>query len=99
VAILNGTTTSGLAATVESEVVKPAGYRVGAVTNAGASVADTMVMYEPGHRAEGRALATAVRSKLGATPVEPMTAEVRTRADGAPLAIALGLDDADFGAP
>jgi hypothetical protein len=43
-------------------------------------------------------LATAIRPKLGKTPIQEITTEVRARAAGAPLALALGLDDSQFGA-
>jgi len=97
VAVLNGTSTPGLAADVEKRVVKPAGYRSGAVANAASSMERTTVMFAPGHSRDARALATAVEPKLGKTPTSPMTSDVRSRAEGAPLALVLGLDDANFG--
>ena len=67
------------------------------VTNSASSFANTVVMYEAGGRAEAKRLASAIKPKLGETPVQEMTADVKARAGGAPLALALGLDDAGFG--
>jgi LytR cell envelope-related transcriptional attenuator len=99
VAILNGTTVTGLADAVDKKVVKPAGYKAGTVTNAGTSFANTVVMYDSGGRAQAKRLAGAIRPKLGETPVQAMTPDVKAHAKGAPLALALGLDDAGFGGP
>jgi hypothetical protein len=54
-------------------------------------------MYLPGGRAQAKDLASAIKPKLGDTPVQEMTADVRSRSGKAPLALALGLDDAGFG--
>jgi LytR cell envelope-related transcriptional attenuator len=97
VAVLNGTAVNGLADRVEKRVIKAFGYRAGPVTNTGSSFDNTVVMYVPGHRAEAKALAREVQSKLGQTPTQQITAEVRARAGAAPLALTLGLDDAQFG--
>lgn len=97
VAILNGTSAPGLADAVGRRVVEAAGYRTGVVTNTGSSFANTVVMYVPGDRAQAKRLTAAVRQKLGETPVQAMTPDVRSRADGAPLALALGLDESGFG--
>jgi LytR cell envelope-related transcriptional attenuator len=97
VAVLNGTSVTGLADLVDKKVVKAAGYKTGMVTNAGSSFANTVVMYLPGGRADAKELAGAIKRKLGDTPVQAMTADVKSRAGGAPLALALGLDDAGFG--
>jgi hypothetical protein len=97
VAVLNGTSVTGLADTVDRKVVKPAGYKTGMVTNAGSSFANTVVMYLPGARAEAKRLAGALEPKLGDTPVQGMTPDVKALVGGASLALALGLDDAGFG--
>jgi hypothetical protein len=97
VAVLNGTSVTGLADLVEKKVVKKAGYKTGPVTNAGSSFANTVVMYRPGGRGQAKDLATAIKPKLGETPVQAMTADVKGRAAGAQLALALGLDDSSFG--
>ena len=97
VAVLNGTSVTGLADLVDKKVLKPAGYKSDTVTNAGSSFANTVVMYLPGGRAQAKDLASAIKPKLGDTPVQEMTADVRSRSGKAPLALALGLDDAGFG--
>lgn len=97
VAVLNGTGVSGLAALVAKQVVKDAGYKTGTVANAGSSIAKTVAMFAPGHEPQAKKLAKAVKPKLGDTPTKAMTADVAALAKGAPLALGLGLDDAQFG--
>jgi hypothetical protein len=97
VAVINGTSVSGLAATVEQRVVKRAGYDPGPVGNAAATVDATMVEYAGGMRADALALAKAVKPELDDTPVQPMTADIKDIAGKAELALVLGLDDAGFG--
>jgi LytR cell envelope-related transcriptional attenuator len=93
VAVLNGTSVPNLAARVDQQALKPAGYKSGMITNAGSTFAQTVVMYDSGHRADAKALATAIQPKLGKTPTQSMTADVKSHAGAAPLAIAVGLDD------
>ena len=103
VAVLNGTQETGVAAVpnlashVAHQVVKPAGYRAGPITNAPGSFATTVIMFAPRYAAAARELATAVKSKLGRTPVQPMTGSTRSAAGKADLALVIGLDDARFG--
>jgi len=97
VAVLNGTGVSGLAALVAKQVVKDAGYKTGTVANAGSSIMQTVVMFAPGHEPQAKKLAKAIKPKLGDTPTKAMTADVTANANGAPLALGLGLDDAQFG--
>jgi hypothetical protein len=97
VAVINGTAVPGLAATVEQQVVKKAGYKTGPVGNANASVNQTVVEYTHGMRADAQKFAAAVKSKLGDTPVQPMTPETKSAAGKVDLALVLGLDDAGFG--
>jgi LytR cell envelope-related transcriptional attenuator len=97
VAVLNGTDVPGLAALVDEQVVKAAGYETGRIDNAGSSLASTVAMFAPGRQAEARKLAKAIESKLGDTPTQAMTTDVRARAGGAPLALGLGQDDSQFG--
>ena len=97
VAVINGTSASGLAATVRDEVVKRAGYRPGTVGNAAAAAPATVVEYANGQRSDAEALAKAVKPKLGETPVQPMTADIGEVAGKAKLALLLGLDNAGFG--
>ena len=97
VAVINGTSVPGLAATVEQKVVKRAGYKPGPVGNANASVNATVVEYTNGMRSEAQKLAAAVKPQLGDTPVQPMTADTKAAAGKVDLALVLGLDDAGFG--
>jgi len=97
VAVLNGTGVPGLAALVDEQVLKVAGYKTGTIDNAGSSFANTVAMFAPGHEAEAKRLAKAIESKLGDTPTQAMTTDVKARAGGAPLALGLGLDDSQFG--
>jgi hypothetical protein len=97
VAVLNGTGVPGLAALVGERVVKAAGYKTGTVDNAGSSFAQTVAMFAPGHEAQAERLAKTIESKLGDTPTQAMTTDVRARAGGAPLVLGLGLDDSRFG--
>ncbi len=97
VAVLNGTGVSGLAALVAKQVVKDAGYKTGTVANAGSSITKTVVMFAPGHESQAKKLAKAIKPKLGDTPTKAVTADVTANANGAPLALGLGLDDAQFG--
>jgi hypothetical protein len=96
VAVLNGTSVPNLASQVDKNVVKRAGYASSEVTNSPSSFATTVVMYASGRRADAKAFASAIKSKLGQTPTQPMTTDVRSRARGAALALALGLDDSGF---
>jgi LytR cell envelope-related transcriptional attenuator len=96
VAVLNGTGVPGLADQVDKQVIEKAGYKTRAVANAGASFDNTVVMFASGHEAEAKRLAKDIAPKLGDTPTEKMTADVEARSKGAPLALGLGLDDAQF---
>ena len=79
-------------------MVKPAGYKARTRSPTPASsFANTVVMYAAGGRAQAKELASAIKPKLGETPVQEMTADVKARSEKAPLALALGLDDAGFG--
>ncbi|MGH2926336.1 MAG: LytR C-terminal domain-containing protein [Solirubrobacterales bacterium] len=97
VAVLNGTAVTGLADLVDKKVIKPAGYKAGVVTNTASSFANTVVMYDAGGRSDAKRLTAAIKPKLGETPVQAMTPDVKARAGNAPLALAVGLDDAGFG--
>lgn len=97
VAVINGTSVPGLAATVEQKVVKKTGYEPGPIGNANASVNATVVEYANGMRSDAQQLATAVKPQLGDTPVQPMTPDTKASAGKVDLALVLGLDDAGFG--
>src|SRR5256885_3228821 len=97
VAVINGTSVPGLAATVQHKVLMKAGYPKGPVGNATASVNASVVEYAGGQRSAAKGLAKAVNSKLGDPPVQPMTSDISSVAGKAELALVLGLDDANFG--
>lgn len=87
----------GLADKVADDVVRPAaGFRPGRRDNAAAGFEETLIMFEPGARADANRLSREIEPTLQTAGVEPMTQEVRDRAGGAPLAIVVGQDDADF---
>jgi hypothetical protein len=99
VAVLNGTATAegqpgvpGLAAKIGDEV-KKGGYVVGPVSDAGAPVPESVVMFESGSEAPALRVAEDVKGQLGKTEVENMSSAVRELADGAPVAIVIGQDD------
>jgi LytR cell envelope-related transcriptional attenuator len=87
----------GLASTVAQQVVKPAGYALGARDNAASGFEETVVMYEPQSKGDAAELARAVNAELGETATSPMIEEVRELAGGAPLALVVGADDSNFG--
>jgi hypothetical protein len=103
VAVLNGTqengvqAVAGLASKVAHKVVKPAGYKAGPVANAPGSYANTVVMFKRGHGGDAKALATAVRPKLGQAPTQSMTGATRSVAGKAELALVIGLNNSRFG--
>ncbi len=88
---------AGLAGEVATQVVKPAGFKIGAKTDASSGFPQTTIMFEPDFDQDAQDLASAVKDQLGETDVTPMIEEVRDRADGAPLALLVGQDNADFG--
>ena len=99
VAVLNGTATAegqpgvpGLAAKVGDEVEK-FGYKVGPVSDAGAPVAESVVMFESGFESPALRVSEDVKDQLGKTPVDKMTGAVRDLANGADVAIVIGQDD------
>jgi hypothetical protein len=99
VAVLNGTATAegepgvpGLAATVGDEV-KKLGYKVGPVSDAGAPVSESVVMFESGFESPALRVADDVEDQLGKTPVEKMSSAIRDLAGDASVAIVIGQDD------
>ena len=88
---------SGLAGTVASEVIKPiSGFKIGTEETASSGFEETTIMFEPEAEAEAEDLARAVASELGETAVTPMINEVRELSAGAPVALVIGQDDAEF---
>ena len=86
----------GLAAKVADEVVKPAGFEVVKEATAAAGFEETTIMFEQGAEDDAEALAKAVADQLGETPVAPIIEEVRRKSGGAPIALVIGQDDAEF---
>jgi hypothetical protein len=90
VAVLNGTTVPGLAATLSDEVVA-AGFRDGTITNfSDQQLAESVVQYVPGHEPEARA----VGRRLGISQREPVTPSSRALAGDATVIVIAGADKA-----
>jgi hypothetical protein len=89
VAVLNGTAVAGLAATYGDEVEKK-GFELGAVSNTSSSFADSVVMFEVGHKPEAKTVA----KQLGIDKLEQMNGEVKGVVSGADVAVVVGEDNA-----
>lgn len=89
VTVLNGTAVSGLAAQI-GDSVEANGFQLGAVGNTSTAYEDSVVMYRRGNAPEAKQVAAA----LGISAVELMTVEVETAAEGAPVAVIAGEDNA-----
>lgn len=98
VAVLNGTAPAeggvgvpGIADRVSADV-EAADFRIGAVDNAGSFPA-SVIMFEPGAEEDATAVADALTPLLGTTEVVEMTEPVQALADGAQVAVVVGIDD------
>jgi LytR cell envelope-related transcriptional attenuator len=93
VAVLNGTTVTGLARQAASNLVAN-GFREGVVTNDTTNQQRplTEVFYEPGHRTEAYAVADCLEIRFDR--VHPMDANARVAADRAEIAVFIGADKA-----
>ena len=90
VAVLNGTTVPGLAATLSDEV-GAAGFKVGTITNfSDQQLAESVVQYAPGHQAEARA----VSRRLGIAQREPVNPSSQALAGDATVIVIAGADKA-----
>jgi hypothetical protein len=90
VAVLNGTTVPGLAATLSDEVAA-AGFKVGTITNfSDQQLAESVVQYAPGHEAEARA----VSRRLKVTQREPVNPSSQALAGDATVIVIAGADKA-----
>jgi hypothetical protein len=90
VAVLNGTTVPGLAATL-SDQVAAAGFKVGTITNFyDQQLAESVVQYAPGHQAEARA----VSRRVGIAQREPVNPSSRALAGDATVIVIAGADKA-----
>jgi hypothetical protein len=91
VAVLNGTTVPGLAATL-SDRVEDAGFRGGTVADFSPNqqLAESVIHYAPGHERE----AAAVGRRLGISQREAATAESQALAGDATVIVIVGADKA-----
>jgi hypothetical protein len=89
VAVLNGTSMTGLAATWGDKIEKK-GFEVGAVTNTNSTFEESVVMFEPGSKPEAKEVA----EKLNFKKVQPMTAEVAGVSNEANVSVVVGEDNA-----
>jgi LytR cell envelope-related transcriptional attenuator len=87
----------GLASDVAERIVKPAGFKapVDEQTDAPTGFPDSVIMYRSGDDAAAEELAAAVEDRLGSTPVQEMTADIRSVVGDAQLALIVGQDDAN----
>ena len=90
VAVLNGTSTAGLAATF-GDKVENKGFELGAVSNTEQPYEASVVMFERGHKPE----ATKVAKQLQIAKMQLMSNEVETAAEGAKVAVVVGEDNAE----
>jgi hypothetical protein len=89
VAVLNGTSVPGLAATYGDKVEKK-GFELGAVTNSDSSFAKSVVMFKQGRKPEAKEVA----KDLSIAKLEPMNSEV-AQVSGAPnVSVVVGEDNA-----
>lgn len=99
VAVLNGTTPEAGGTAVPEvakragETVEDLGYTLGAVETAPGSFPVSVVMFEDGAKADAKELAAALEPSLSATEIEAISPEIEEIADGAPLALVVGIDD------
>jgi hypothetical protein len=90
VAVLNGTTVPGLAAML-SDQIAAAGFKKGTIdVFSDQQLAESVVQYAPGHRAE----AEAVGRRVGISQREPVTADSRALAGDATVIVIAGADKA-----
>jgi len=89
VAVLNGTSVTGLAATWGDKIEKK-GFELGAVTNTNSTFAESVVMFEPGAKPEAKVVAERLKIKK----VQPMVAEVAEVSNEAKVSVVVGEDNA-----
>jgi hypothetical protein len=88
VAVLNGTTVPGLAATLRDQIAG-AGFKKGTINVfSDQQLAESVVQYAPGHQAEAKAVSRIV----GVSPREPVTANSRALAGDATVIVIAGAD-------
>jgi hypothetical protein len=90
VAVLNGTTVPGLAATLRDQIAA-AGFKKGTINVfSDQQLAESVVQYAPGHQAEAKA----VSRRVGISQREPVTANSRALAGDATVIVIAGADKA-----
>ncbi len=89
VAVLNGTSTAGLAA-IYGDRVEGRGYDLGRVTNSGEPAESSVVMFSRGHKPEARKVA----KQLQIEDVQVMSSAIKADSGGANVAVIIGEDDA-----
>ena len=89
VAVLNGTSVPGLAATF-GDKVENKGFELGAVTNSSASFEDSVVMFKEGRKPEAKEVA----KDLAIVKVQPMSNEVAQVSGEANVSVIVGEDNA-----
>ena len=82
---------------VAKEVVQPDGFAVGEKTDAASGFDETTVMFEPDNEEDADELAAGGRRPARRARGAADDRRGPRRADGAPLALVVGRDDADFG--
>lgn len=102
VAVLNATqgatgAVPGLAGTISETVVQPLSYDVVIEADATSSSPSTAVMYTGDNRRLANRFARQVRNQLGEINVTRMNSQIESDADGADLALVIGLDRSTFG--
>jgi hypothetical protein len=89
VAVLNGTSSEGLAATWGGKVEEQ-GFELGAVTNTESEFEESVVMFKPGREPEAKEVAEG----LSISKVQPMISEVAEVSGGANVSVVVGEDNA-----
>jgi hypothetical protein len=90
VAVLNGTTVPGLAATLRDQLAA-AGFKKGTIdVFSDQQLSESVVQYAPGHQAEAKAVGT----RVGISQREPVTANSRALAGDATVIVIAGADKA-----
>ncbi len=89
VAVLNGTSVTGLAASW-GDKIENKGFELGAVTNTNSTFAESVVMFEPGAKPEAKEVA----ERLNIKKVQPIVPEVAEVSNQAKVSVVVGEDNA-----
>lgn len=90
VAVLNGTSVAGLAATY-GEKIENKGFEAGPVTNSSETFESSVVMFKPGHEPEAKLVA----KRISIPKLQPMSGEIIQVAQQANVAVVVGEDNAE----